>query len=456
MANITGYLNNIRSAARGEDVRDSIINALKAINADNPNDVKPLNVTANGTYTGESGIVYNPVTVNVPEGASQALSLVEKKIVENGEFEADDGTAFFKVTVEVPQYTNEIMEEITITENGDYEALLDGYDGYGTVHVNVQQGGGSGTFTVYFMEADRTTVYEKVVGVPAGGGAVCHRGNPTSSGMRFVGWTPNPLQIYADTYCYPRFENVIYDETQIQDDWVTIARNVRTDPDAYNIGQWKLLELGEEFRFVYKDAEYVYNQPVFKMRLTGKMADPLEGENGYAPTTWDSFLGIKKLTRIDGGDTNMAFGPIGTSWRESPIRTLFNTYLYAIFPEELKPYLRRVIKYTMGRTSSGIFTRSDATIDWVWSPACKEIGTIGYELSPPTPMYEPFDEAAAGTNEPTRIAYYMNGVGMNYLARGCDQNSNVPRPNDTGYVNFYGAYNSSYDLNSVLNIMFSL
>ena len=109
MADISGLLTNIKNAARGEDVRDSIISALKKINQDNPADVQPLDVIANGTYTGKGGVVYNPVTVRVPEGASQALSLSDLKVTENGEYTPEDGEAFRKIIVEVPVNVSEII-----------------------------------------------------------------------------------------------------------------------------------------------------------------------------------------------------------------------------------------------------------------------------------------------------------------------------------------------------------
>lgn len=177
MADISGYLQNIRNGARGEDVRDSIINALDKINKDNPAIIRPLNVTANGTYAGEGGIVYNPVTVNVPEGASQALSLTDINITENGEYSPDDGAAYRNITVEVPTYVNEIMtdEKVVYLEEGDkvYYALDDGYDGYSAVHVMSGGGGGGGGATYYvdFLNPDGT-LSQRVTNVPFGGGAV--------------------------------------------------------------------------------------------------------------------------------------------------------------------------------------------------------------------------------------------------------------------------------------------
>lgn len=347
MADISGYLQNIRNGARGEDVRDSIINALDKINKDNPSIIRPLNVTANGTYAGEGGVVYNPVTVNVPEGASQALSLTDINITENGEYEPDDGAAYRNITVEVPTYVNEIMtdEKVIYLEEGDkvYYALDDGYDGYSAVHVMSGSGGGGGGATYYvdFMAADHTTLLERVTNVPFGGGAVYHKTLPTSSGMRFVGWSPNPLNVKANMVCFPRFENVIYDDTQILDDWITIAKNVRNNPDAYPIGSWKLLEFGA---FTYNNINYSAGLNV-KMQLIAKGVDKLEGENGYASTTWMSKTSFK-MSQTN-GDQIILFRPnIFDLFMTDFYNALNGNFMTQAFPQDLLTYIRRVIKTT--------------------------------------------------------------------------------------------------------------
>lgn len=347
MADISGYLQNIRNGARGEDVRDSIINALDKINKDNPSVIKPLNVTANGTYAGEGGIVYNPITVNVPEGASQALTLTDISITENGEYSPDEGAAYRTITVEVPQYLNEIMQEekVLYLEEGEQtvHALADGYDGYAVVHVmsGGTGGGGGATYYVDFMASDHTTLLERVTNVPFGGGAVYHKTPPTASGMRFVGWSPNPLNVRANTVCFPRFENIIYDDTQILDDWVTIAKNVRNDPDAYPIGSWKLLEFGA---FTFNSINYTAGLNV-KMQLIAKGVDKLEGENGYASTTWMSKTHFKMSQ--PNGSQRIEFSPNNFDLFMTDFYNALNgNFMTQAFPQDLLTYIRKVIKTT--------------------------------------------------------------------------------------------------------------
>ena len=346
MADISGLLTNIKNAARGEDVRDSIISALKKINQDNPAHETSALFTANDTYTALQGEVWTEVTVNVPNGETINLSLSDLRITENGEYEPEEGQAFRKITVEVPQQSMELMPIKTIyLEEGakDYFALDDGYDGYAQVSVVSGGGGGSAaTYYVDFMAADHTTLLERVTNVPFGGGAVYHKTLPTSSGMRFVGWSPNPLNVKANMVCFPRFENVIYDDTQILDDWVTIAKNVRNNPDAYPIGSWKLLEFGA---FTYNNINYSAGLNV-KMQLIAKGVDELEGENGYASTTWMSKTSFKMSQ--PNGDQVILFRPnIFDLFMTDFYNALNGNFMTQAFPQDLLTYIRRVIKTTV-------------------------------------------------------------------------------------------------------------
>lgn len=161
-----------------------------------------------------------------------------------------------------------------ITQDGTYYASDDDVDAYDQVIVAVR--GGLRPHTVTFLDQDEETVLEVIRDVPWGGGATYHGPIPSTSGMRFVGWTPNPVYVTEDLWCKPRFENVIYHPDQIQDDWVTIARKCEQDVNYYPTGSWKLMEF----------TPYNNISPVsVKMQLVAKRTDPMEGENGYANTT---------------------------------------------------------------------------------------------------------------------------------------------------------------------------
>lgn len=79
-------------------------------------DVEPLSITANGTYTAETGKAYSPVTANVPNSYAAGD---EGKVVSNGALVSQTST--------------------TITENSTVDTTLNN-----SVTVNVSGGGGGG------------------------------------------------------------------------------------------------------------------------------------------------------------------------------------------------------------------------------------------------------------------------------------------------------------------------
>lgn len=369
MANIAGYLTNIENAERGEDVRDSIVNALNKIIQDNPVSMKQARFTANGTYSSDNGWAWNSITVDVPEGKSNAISLKSLKITENGEYEPEEGEAFSSIEVDVPLEEMTILPEKEFTTNGEWSALEDGYDGVERVVINVQSGG-TGTYTVKFFAADRTTQIGSVVGVPAGGGATYTGPIPTSSGMRFVGWTPNPVNVNHDMNCYPRFENLTWDPTQILDDWVTIAKNCQKDPDYYNIGQYKLLELAGIPN--PEPTGYQSERPAqtIKMVFAAKGVDKLEGNNGYANTTWISsgpVYPVVWLYRRSPADSR--------SYRDTYYREFFNTiFAQQCFPQDVLPYVKKVTKYTSSFNDNGSQRLRDyPSTELFWPPSFREM-----------------------------------------------------------------------------------
>lgn len=151
---------------------------------------------------------------------------------------------------------------------------------------------------------------------------------------------------------------------------------------------WKLLELGE---FVDENNYWEssnYGKPTYlarqvQMKLVAKGVDPLEGENGYAPTTWraQSIFYHVEYTNSDGSISSQNFpmsiesknASVFWGWKESSIRLLLNGSFYAkAIPAELRPYLRRVIKYSTSFVL-GNMNNAYPTIDWVWISSVKEL-----------------------------------------------------------------------------------
>ena len=385
MANITSYLESIKSAESGEVVRDSIVGALKKINSDNPTVVKPLNVTANGTYTGD-GVAYGPVTVNVPGGTTSPVTLSTLQVTENGYYEAGEGEAYLGVEVNVPQ-TQAEMRAISINQNGEYDPEDDGYDGFSYIIVDVPQKGSGGPYTVTFHNTDGT-VLQTIAGVPEGGGAT-YAGFviPESPGMRFVGWSPNPTYVDFNMNCYPRFANMDLAEYMIAEDWETIARNIEKEgvDVGYEIGAWKLLD--------------ITGYGTVRMMLAAKGVDELEGLNGYAATTWIAKdLFNDTLERMN--NTNTSVG----GWEESALRSKLNTIFQNTFSQSLAKYIKPVVKYSK-TLKNGIYISSNPTVDKLWIPSHREIfGNDSYE------NLGPFYDAAFGVNGVAQLSARIRKV----------------------------------------------
>lgn len=374
MADISGYLNNIRSAESGETVRDSIIQCLNKINNDNPNKTKPLNVTANGTYTSETGYSYNPVTVNVPAGGSSNYTFEELEVTENGEYEPEeDNTMYKKVTVNVPQLANDLAPDgYTITQNGEYDPLLDGYDGYGKIIVNVNEATGDGPFTVQFYDKVVTDPTAKVINTQtvnkngnADFGGPAYPVDP--SGKPFVGWNPNPINVTRDLKCYPVFSEHQMMPGEISDSWETICAKAGA---GYPIGSYKDLYFSATFTVAELAAVgatgYSTDQTITFEVEAIKVA---EGENNTISTwiTTPSTLSFdyNKWSIDKNADRQL-------DWEHCNFRKwlqLLHTKFSPIFLQCIKP----VYKYSQNSIATQPPYSILTTQDYLWVPSVKEM-----------------------------------------------------------------------------------
>ena len=110
--------------------------------------IKPLSVTANGSYESPEGVDgYNPVNVNVPsEAVTEGLT-----VTSNGTYTPPSGVdGFNPVSVSVPDRYDEgyadgesavkaKIQSKSITANGVYYAVDDGLDGFDPINVSVPE-----------------------------------------------------------------------------------------------------------------------------------------------------------------------------------------------------------------------------------------------------------------------------------------------------------------------------
>ena len=444
MANISGLLNNIKSAESGETVRDAIIQALEKINNDNPTQTKPLNVTANGTYTSETGFAYNPVTVNVPAGGTSGYSFEELKVTENGEYEPDDeNTMYNKVTVEVPQFANELAPDgFRIEQNGEYDPLLDGYDGYGKIIVAVNEATGAGPFTVEYYNSAGALVHTEQV--PKNGNGTWHGldGTTDASGQYFKSWNPNPVNVTRDLKCYAQYGEYIIDPGEIQDSWEQICA---VKGAGYAIGQYKTLYfLLPAYQASVEASRLTLPSMTFKGKemwpvgpgnvetdfvmadttVVAQMVKVAEGEGGTT-STWICKNSISPVNYPSDRNRMHAGAHAGTwwdytirgssehqcdstDWANSTLRLMLNNYWINYMPECLKATIKPVDKAYRGRIDYSVRTAGlifKSSTDRIWIPSSKELKTFLEDIAiVPGTNFDPLSSCY----EPTGIDYTEN------------------------------------------------
>lgn len=287
--NIDTELATIRDAGKGEDVRAAIISAIEKIYNTREYTPTTKKFTHNTGPEGESGGPWNKVIVQVNDSPSLDVDdMSQHPITENGYYDIPklkemgyiesptcDGINGFTVNV---KQTPGNFGVINITENGTYDPLLDGFDGYTKVYVNVLGGERKDYYTVKFYDGKN---FLASVSVAYGQNATYPEGKalPDSGGL-FTGWNPNPVSVSRDMNCYAVYAGQgatgagALVET-ITDTWKTICTKVKAGNRPYDVGSTKLLRLKG-----YGGAEYILN-----MMLIGYNLDITQ--NGkYANSTW--------------------------------------------------------------------------------------------------------------------------------------------------------------------------
>lgn len=451
MADISGYLNNIRSAESGETVRDSIIQCLNKINNDNPNKTKPLNVTANGTYTSETGYSYNPVTVNVPAGGSSNYTFEELEVTENGEYKPEeDNTMYKKVTVNVPQLANDLAPDgYTITQNGEYDPLLDGYDGYGKIIVNVNEATGDGPFTVQFYDINGNLIATE--SVAKYGKASCRLLDGTViNGQYFTGWNPNPSNVTRDLKCYPIYGDPVIDPNEIQDTWEVICQDGGAH---YPLGAYKALVVNVPARAASSDEycwdttndgkQYTIGGPSHgTMQIAMHMVKVAEGEDGSSSTwlstgvipihpvwtdgqfgNYGAMAGAYLAGAVHAEGSGANYTEVQADWGNSLYREYLNEFLIENIPEVLGRTIKQVSKQYASYPRCPVHTKNVGTnygdvkiyktsLDRIWIPSVKELHSYFASKN----QWSTYSES----EEPTGIDYsgiYMPSYPQNHLTR---------------------------------------
>lgn len=500
MADISTHIENIQKASRGEAVRDSIIEALKAVNELGTNantlDGHPAEdfVTAASLQTSMETIgntidTINGVVINGGVSTKLAETTAAKKeieaaitskgvsipanssfksygdlikdisgssdlesidITQNGDYDAQaEGiTGWKSIHVDV----TEGMTDLTVTQNGTYTAETEGVTGFKSVTVNVAAPvGSSGPFTVRFMSEDGATILRTVTGVRGGGYAEYTGPTPVSSvaGLSFSGWDPSPYNIQSDTYCYPVFVDPGAQVAgEISDSWDTIIAN---EGRGYAIGSYKTIALqtSNDILIPYAD----YNT---RGTIAGKMCSVkkvYEGEGGTG-STWVMY-GIPQITPYTVNAAYCKRYHNGCNWIESEYREWLNgEFLSKMMPKSLRNGIRSVLKYTWCWDDDAHGYRQMSSVDKLWLPSFRELH-MSNQAAEEEIISEGYSETGGpeyyknNTNLQTRCMYPAgnNGLPVNttqtriYLRSG---GKSDPSTN-------YGIHNKSLESNGIIN-----
>lgn len=383
MANIESKLTTIRSAAGGEDVRDAIIGALRDINNDVPADMSnPVQIVEDMPQGTDLTIPLNPpklvsqILIKQAGSGGKSTTLNDITITENGEYPTDDegydpnkeNRYYSKVTVKVPQLANAVLDlEEEITQNGTYSAPADwGVDGLRTFTVNVSGASGDGPFQVEFYDkpqTDPTAAVMETQLVPNGGSAQPVKTQPTSDIGVFTGWNPSPNHVTRDMKCYPKFGQIIIDPTDIADSWEVICQRGGA---GYPLGSHAPLAYGATFTAdEIKTINPGYAGGDVALNILMEMYKVGEGE-GTSHSSWMS-------SAISIGNWPVWLGEYTPSFywaNNSRIRQFLNGIFFSHMSNIFKSSIVPVSKYSLN--NDGIMV---PTTDSVWIPGTSEVGT---------------------------------------------------------------------------------
>ena len=435
MADISSKLDKIKSAERGEDVRDAIIGALRDINNDVPADMSnPERVTADMPGGSDLTIPFNPpklvseIYVRQAGSGGKSTTLKDITITENGEYPTDEddydpsteNRYYKKVKVDVPQLANKIeMDEVVIEQNGTYSATEWGVDGLRTITVNVQAAAGEGPFTVEFYSkpvSDPTSalIHTELVAKNGSVTFTALDGTTNGQGQWFKGWSPDPVNVTRDLKCYPVYSDIVIDPTEISDTWDQICANGGA---PYPIGAHKSLyvevpaqdwnytnpDLIENCPFYMDGTTKLYPRGIYQtinIATTGFLLDMIkvaQGESG-STSTWLSrrraYANVSDADRalfIGSGDGSDNRAPAWykhpdssilprkrQDWGNSSIRAYLNEYFFKCMSPMMQATIKPVSKTYYGAMSydqtwpQAAFKQSS---DRIWIPSMAEFKT---------------------------------------------------------------------------------
>lgn len=436
MAEIGGYLNIIKDAGNGEDVRDAIINCMNEINKDSAFKVTNKTITEklsdiNKTYSAPAGQVWKQVTLNIQDDESGET--INKGNQTSYDFEVNNYTApgtydaktehgenavwgNIIVNVDHSGEWDGIVDNVTIStedldQTGTYSASTQGLTAFKSLTFSnvdpIKDGGGyyggdgQGYFNITFDAAGgqwSDGSKQKKMSIKAGS-MVDIDPKPTKAGFDFMGWLSN----YGGNGLAKRSETVRANwgnssilVGEIEDSWEVIANKGGA---GYENGRYKSLRVDVEIPYsadlaVFPDIKSVYpDMPTegtyryYAEWLFMKVADA----EGGAKSSWMTMLPAYMYNapvpqhiwyNYDGDysriDPKYNKSDYGMSKSMIWLNTVFMDY---VMPEVLKAHIVPIIKHYHATTEAGTDTYKTSS-KRIWIPSVKELYIEGFDDDP--------------------------------------------------------------------------
>lgn len=458
MAFIEGYLNLIKNAQSGEDVRDTIINCMDEINKDAAFTVTNKTITQklsniNKTYSAPAGQCWKQVTLNIEDDSGEAINTGNQT---SYDFEVNNYTESRTYDAKEEHGENAIWGKIIV--NVDHSGEWDGIEDNVVISTGDLDANSTFSASTRGLTAFKSVTFSDVDPVKAGGGYIGSDGDayfnikfdpnggtwpdgsraikeksirmndtidigekPTLSGYTFMNWSSQNgyTTARASETVKARWDNPSVTPGEISDSWATIMIN---KGDPYPIGSYKTMDIDVTIpysadRGIFPDIDnyvtitgtsYRYQMTVCFVKVGYGEDNTSSSWLGMFPVTGDNAPVPQHISGYDDGygrdhpDFNKA--DYGSSKNIMWLNTVFLDYAMSSFKKSIK-----AVKKSYRFLNNLDVAMNHTYTSKIWVPSVRELWITGYDdqLGYPETVQEDLDREIQ--------ELYNNAVGLTYF-----------------------------------------